>query len=186
MLLHDATNRAPHIDPDQIADGDWVEDYLEISDVEPGKIWFECGVGPITVPRKASDLARPGWSTVHHRRQPCRTLAPDRGRPRLPLNLSRPICRRARRTQAWSYSTPGPWLAADPRRVLRARGSCGRRRDRWQRGPKRAICRFGFWTSRPGSRRTSITLVPRTRTSCLIGRLIPCRSPLPARARHVG
>jgi len=62
MLLHDVTDRAPHIDPDQIADSDWVEDYLEITDVEPGKIWFEGGVGPITVPRKASDLARPGWS----------------------------------------------------------------------------------------------------------------------------
>ena len=62
MLLHDVTDRAPDIDPDQIADEDWVEDYLEITDVEPGKIWFEGGVGPITVPRKASDLARPGWS----------------------------------------------------------------------------------------------------------------------------
>ena len=58
MLLHDVTDRAPDIDPDQVAD----EDYLEITDVEPGKIWFERGVGPITVPRKASDLARPGWS----------------------------------------------------------------------------------------------------------------------------
>jgi hypothetical protein len=62
MLLHDVTDRAPDIDPDQMADEDWVEDYLEITDIEPGKIWFEGGVGPITVPRKASDLARPGWS----------------------------------------------------------------------------------------------------------------------------
>jgi hypothetical protein len=62
MLLLDVTDRAPDIDPDQIADEDWFEDYLEITDVEPGKIWFEGGVGPITVPRKASDLARPGWS----------------------------------------------------------------------------------------------------------------------------
>jgi hypothetical protein len=62
MLLHDVTDRAPDIDPDQVADEDWIEDYLEITDVEPGKIWFERGVGPITVPRKASDLARPGWS----------------------------------------------------------------------------------------------------------------------------
>jgi hypothetical protein len=37
------------------------KDYLEIVDAEPGKIWFENGVGPIAVPR-ASDLARPGWS----------------------------------------------------------------------------------------------------------------------------
>jgi len=26
MLLHDVTERAPHIDPDQIADEDWVEE----------------------------------------------------------------------------------------------------------------------------------------------------------------
>jgi len=62
MLLHDVTDRAPEIDPDTIADENWVEDYLEIADVEPGKIWFDRGVGPIAVPRKASDLARPGWS----------------------------------------------------------------------------------------------------------------------------
>ena len=61
MLLHDVTDRAPDIDPDQIADEDWVK-LAEITDVEPGKIWFEGGVGPITVPRKTSDLARPGWS----------------------------------------------------------------------------------------------------------------------------
>jgi hypothetical protein len=28
----------------------------------PGKIWFEGDVGPFSVPPKASDLARPGWS----------------------------------------------------------------------------------------------------------------------------
>jgi len=27
-----------------------------------GKIWFEGDVGPFSVPPKASDLARPGWS----------------------------------------------------------------------------------------------------------------------------
>jgi hypothetical protein len=63
-LLDDVTDRAPEIDPDTIADEDWVEDYLEIADVEPGKIWFDRGVGPIAVPRKASDLARPGWSAA--------------------------------------------------------------------------------------------------------------------------
>jgi hypothetical protein len=62
MTLHDVTDLAPEIDPDEIADEDWVEDSLEITDVEPGKIWFERGVGPIAVPRNASDLARPGWS----------------------------------------------------------------------------------------------------------------------------
>lgn len=62
MLLYDVTDGAPAIDPEDVADEDWVEDYLAITDVEPGKIWFERGVGPIAVPRKASDLARPGWS----------------------------------------------------------------------------------------------------------------------------
>jgi len=62
MLLHDMAETAPVVDPDDVADEDWVEDYLEITDVEPGRIWFEGGVGPITVPRQASDLARPGWS----------------------------------------------------------------------------------------------------------------------------
>jgi len=62
MMLHDVAARAPDIDPEQVADQDWVEDYVQITDVEPGRIWFEGGVGPIGVPRKASDLARPGWS----------------------------------------------------------------------------------------------------------------------------
>ncbi|MFY2861610.1 hypothetical protein ACOJVU_18160, partial [Mycobacterium sp. THU-M104] len=61
-LLHEVTRRAPAIDPDDVDDADWVEDYLQIVDVGPGKIWFENGVGPIAVPREASDLARPGWS----------------------------------------------------------------------------------------------------------------------------
>jgi len=62
MMLHDLAANSPDIDPDQVAEQDWAEDYLTITDVEPGKIWFEGGVGPITVPQKASDLARPGWS----------------------------------------------------------------------------------------------------------------------------
>jgi hypothetical protein len=61
-LLYDITSRTPNIDPDQVADEDWVEDHLEITNVKPGEIWFEGDVGPITVPRKASDLAQPGWS----------------------------------------------------------------------------------------------------------------------------
>jgi len=61
-MLHEVAADAPDIDPEQIADQDWVEDYLQITNVEPGRIWFEGGVGPISVPSKASDLARPGWS----------------------------------------------------------------------------------------------------------------------------
>jgi hypothetical protein len=62
MLLHDVTDQAPRIDLSELSDEDWIEDYLSISDVEPGKIWFERGIGPIEVPKVASDLARPGWS----------------------------------------------------------------------------------------------------------------------------
>lgn len=61
-LLHDVAGRAPEIDIDALAEEDWVEDSLQIRDVQPGRIWFEGGIGPIAVPRKASDLARPGWS----------------------------------------------------------------------------------------------------------------------------
>ena len=50
------------MDPEELADEDWVEDYLAITDVEPGRIWLDGGVGPIDVPRAASDLAKPGWS----------------------------------------------------------------------------------------------------------------------------
>jgi hypothetical protein len=53
---------ASEVDVDALAEDDWVEDHLAISDLEPGRIWFEGGVGPIAVPRKASDLARAGWS----------------------------------------------------------------------------------------------------------------------------
>ena len=61
-LLHDIAARTPDIDVNAVDDQDWVEDHLAISDVEPGRIWFEGGIGPITVPRPVSDLARPGWS----------------------------------------------------------------------------------------------------------------------------
>lgn len=61
-LLHDVAVSAPQLDPEELADEDWVEDYLAIARVEPGQIWFEGGVGPIAVPRAASDMAQPGWS----------------------------------------------------------------------------------------------------------------------------
>jgi len=60
-LLHDVAAGAPEIDVDSVDEGDWAEDQLMISEVEPGRIWFEGGVGPIKVPKAASDLARPGW-----------------------------------------------------------------------------------------------------------------------------
>jgi len=64
MLLHDACEDPSDLDPNEVADEDWVEEHLEITDVEPGRIWFERGIGPIEVPRDASDLARPGWQVL--------------------------------------------------------------------------------------------------------------------------
>lgn len=61
-LLRDVADRTPEIDVDAISEDDWVQDHLVISDVEPGRIWLEGGVGPIAVPHQASDLARPGCS----------------------------------------------------------------------------------------------------------------------------
>jgi hypothetical protein len=62
MMLHDLAAQTLDVDPERVAEQDWVEDYLQITDVEAGKIWFEGAVGPIMVARKTSDLARPGWS----------------------------------------------------------------------------------------------------------------------------
>lgn len=60
-LLYGVVEPAPDLDLEELPDGDWAEDYLAIAKVEPGRIWFERGVGPVKVPRAASDLARPGW-----------------------------------------------------------------------------------------------------------------------------
>jgi hypothetical protein len=60
-LLHGVAAGAPEIDVDAVDAEDWVEDQLMISEIEPGRIWFEGGIGPIEVPQAASDLARPGW-----------------------------------------------------------------------------------------------------------------------------
>ncbi|MCY0924472.1 MULTISPECIES: hypothetical protein [unclassified Streptomyces] len=34
---------------------------MQITKVEPGKLWFQGDIGPLTVPRKASELAQTGW-----------------------------------------------------------------------------------------------------------------------------
>jgi len=44
----------------ELSDEDYFEDYAVISHVEPGKLWFD-DVGPVRVPREASDLAEVGW-----------------------------------------------------------------------------------------------------------------------------
>ena len=45
-----------------LADDDVIEDYLTIERVEPRALWFEGGIGPVKVPKAASDIAQPGWS----------------------------------------------------------------------------------------------------------------------------
>jgi hypothetical protein len=60
-LLQDVASKAPKIDVDDVDDEDWVEEQLMISEIEPGRIWFEGDVGPFEVPKRASDLAQPGW-----------------------------------------------------------------------------------------------------------------------------
>jgi hypothetical protein len=48
--------------PDDIADEDWIEDYLTIERVETAALWFYGRIGPVAVPAAAAELARPGWS----------------------------------------------------------------------------------------------------------------------------
>ena len=60
-LLVEVAMKAPDIDVDDVGEEDWVEDQLMIDQVEPGKIWFEGGIGPIQVPKRASEIAQPGW-----------------------------------------------------------------------------------------------------------------------------
>jgi hypothetical protein len=60
-LLVEVAMRSPDIDVDDVGEEDWVEDQLMIDRVEPGKIWFEGAIGPITVPARASELAQEGW-----------------------------------------------------------------------------------------------------------------------------
>ncbi len=63
-LLYDLGERS-NVDVQALADGDYVDDYLTISRVEPGELWFEGDegeLGPLDVGRAVSRLAQPGWS----------------------------------------------------------------------------------------------------------------------------
>jgi hypothetical protein len=62
--LYQLTLTAPVRDPD--AAERWVEDGipLQITKVEPGKLWFEGDIGPLAVPREISQLAQPGWQVT--------------------------------------------------------------------------------------------------------------------------
>lgn len=63
-LLYAQTRSVPAFDSDSIPDDEWIEDQLWIERVEPGALWFGGGIGPVKVPKKASDLARPGWAVT--------------------------------------------------------------------------------------------------------------------------
>ncbi len=58
------TRSIPAFDTDSIPDHEWIEDQLWIERVEPGALWLDGGIGPVKVPKKASDLARPGWAVT--------------------------------------------------------------------------------------------------------------------------
>jgi hypothetical protein len=60
-LLYELALEVPEVAPDTIPDKDWVEGHLQIARVEPGVLWFDGGVGPVTVPRTASALAQVSW-----------------------------------------------------------------------------------------------------------------------------
>ena len=60
-LLFEQAQRST-IHPGALDDDDYVEDYLMIERVDPGALWFEGEIGPVKVPKAASDPARPGWS----------------------------------------------------------------------------------------------------------------------------
>ncbi|HKA49617.1 MAG TPA: hypothetical protein VKK19_08515 [Candidatus Dormibacteraeota bacterium] len=63
-LLYEVADRSD-VDVHRLEDEDYVEDYLTISRVGPGSIWFEGNtgeIGPVVVGTAISRLARPGWS----------------------------------------------------------------------------------------------------------------------------
>ncbi len=50
------------IDVNALDDDEYLEDFLMIERVEPGRLWFEGGIGPVKVSRETSDVAQEGWS----------------------------------------------------------------------------------------------------------------------------
>jgi hypothetical protein len=60
-LLYQLAERST-LDAHSLADDDYIEDYLTISRVEPGVLWFEGRIGPLEVGAAASRVAKPGWS----------------------------------------------------------------------------------------------------------------------------
>jgi len=63
-LLSEQSRAAPPCDPDMLGPDDLIEDYLVIERVEPGKLYFGGGVGPLTVSAQACELAEVGWGVA--------------------------------------------------------------------------------------------------------------------------
>jgi len=59
-LLYEQSRSTPPFDPDALGSKDLVEDYPVIERVEPGKLYFSRGIGPLEVFRRASELAHVG------------------------------------------------------------------------------------------------------------------------------
>jgi hypothetical protein len=59
--LYAQSRTTPAFDPAALSPRDLIEDYLVIEKVEPGKLYFTGGIGPLTVSTRASDLAEVGW-----------------------------------------------------------------------------------------------------------------------------
>ena len=68
QMLYDASE-ALDIDPNELSDDDYYDfDHYAIEKIEPGKLWLEVfdgegkkTVGPIAVPKKATELLSEGW-----------------------------------------------------------------------------------------------------------------------------
>lgn len=61
-LLGELCSGTPFAPLSERVEDEVVEDMLTITRVEPGRLWFDDGIGPLEVPHEASDLAKPGWS----------------------------------------------------------------------------------------------------------------------------
>lgn len=59
--LHDLTRRDVGKRPTPIDREEIVEDSLTIERIEPGRIWFERGIGPFEVPEEVSAGSETGW-----------------------------------------------------------------------------------------------------------------------------
>lgn len=60
-LLMDLAEAGPPVEVESLAEEEIVDDYLPIERVESSALFFEGGIGPLAVPKEASELAEIGW-----------------------------------------------------------------------------------------------------------------------------